>query len=356
MAPIFPHGYALLIGVGASAYPKWSLPVTVKDMQALQAVLTDPALCGYPDDEIHIRSLHDHNATKQAILEGLGWLEERAAADSEATCLVFFSGHGWLDTNSGRYYLLPYDIEPFDLANSALAATTFTTALRRVRAKRLIAFIDSCHAAGMATSKDAPQEEPALKLPSGFEQTSLPKGMVDELKEGQGRAVFTSSRGEQRSWVRPDGSMSIYTYHLVEALHGAGSRPGESTVRLSDLMYYLGQAVPQSANAIGRQQTPFADLATEDFPVALLRGGKGLPGDPLAAVQKEALEKLQQLTIVQASEGSTTVSGDVSDSTLITGDGNVLGDGGISQVIKAEGGSTISGATQIAGGRRDRED
>ena len=27
----------------------------------------------------------------------------------------------------------------------------------------------------------------------------------------------------------------------------------------------------------GREQTPFFDAATEDFPVALLRGGKGLP-------------------------------------------------------------------------------
>ncbi len=37
MANLFAHGYALLIGVGESAYPKWSLPVTVKNMQALSA-------------------------------------------------------------------------------------------------------------------------------------------------------------------------------------------------------------------------------------------------------------------------------------------------------------------------------
>lgn len=41
MTNTFPHGYALLIGVGESAYPKWSLPVTVKDMHAIQSILTD---------------------------------------------------------------------------------------------------------------------------------------------------------------------------------------------------------------------------------------------------------------------------------------------------------------------------
>ena len=35
MTNIFSHGYALLIGVGRCAYDPWSLPVTVRDMQAL---------------------------------------------------------------------------------------------------------------------------------------------------------------------------------------------------------------------------------------------------------------------------------------------------------------------------------
>jgi len=31
MADQFTHGYALLIGVGTTANPRWSLPVTVED-------------------------------------------------------------------------------------------------------------------------------------------------------------------------------------------------------------------------------------------------------------------------------------------------------------------------------------
>ena len=189
MSGAFSHGYALLIGVGESAYPKWSLPVTVKDMQALRTILTDPALCGYPDDDAHIRLLHDAGATKQAILDGLAWLAQQTAADSDATAVVFYSGHGWVADGSGKYYLLPHDVEPFDLAGSALPAEAFTAALRQVKAKRLLVFVDSCHAAGMATAKD----QPAMKLPSGFTQTSLPKGLVEELKQGAGRAVFSSS-------------------------------------------------------------------------------------------------------------------------------------------------------------------
>ena len=210
-----------------------------------------------------------------------GW-PQQTAADSDATAVVFYSGHGWVADGSGKYYLLPHDVEPFDLAGSALPAETFTAALRQVKAKRLLAFVDSCHAAGMATAKD----QPAMKLPSGFTQTSLPKGLVDELKQGAGRAVFSSSTGAQQSWVRPDGSLSLYTYHLIEALKGAGNQPGDTTVRVSNLMNHLGKAVPESARTLCQaEQTPFFDTATEDFSVALLLGGKGLSGAGFSPAQ-----------------------------------------------------------------------
>ncbi|NEQ88158.1 MAG: caspase family protein, partial [Moorea sp. SIO2I5] len=55
----FDHGYALLIGVGESRYPPFSLAVTVKDTQAIYAALIDPDLCAYPDNNDHIRVLNN---------------------------------------------------------------------------------------------------------------------------------------------------------------------------------------------------------------------------------------------------------------------------------------------------------
>lgn len=75
MPNAFTHGYALMVGVGVSAYPALSLPVTVKDIQAIRAILTDPNLCAYPGDDRHIRLNHDKTATRAAILDGLAWLK-----------------------------------------------------------------------------------------------------------------------------------------------------------------------------------------------------------------------------------------------------------------------------------------
>ncbi|MEH2306692.1 MAG: caspase family protein [Nostoc sp.] len=269
MSNHFAHGYALLIGVGRTAESRYSLPVTVKDVQALKTVLTDPNLCAYLDDSEHIRLLQNEQTTRSEILDGLTWLKEKAA-DKDATIVVFYSGHGCFDLSSQSYYLLQHDFNSIDIANTALSGQEFTQALRQIQAKRLWVVIDSCHAEGMATSKG--------ELPADFIATALPKGIVDALKQGEGRAVFTSSRGNQSSYIRPDGTMSIYTYHLIEALKGEANKPGDSKVMLSNLMNHLGKTVLESARTLCQaEQTPFFDTAMEDFPIAMLRGGKGLP-------------------------------------------------------------------------------
>lgn len=325
MADVFAQGYAVLIGVGQCSYPQWSLPVTVKDVQALLAVLRDSNLCGYPSS--HVRLLHDASATRDNIFDGLDWLQAQVTRDPEATAIFYFSGHGWLNQSTNQFYLLPYDVAPYDIPESALSAERLTEALRLVQARRLLVFIDSCHAEGMATAKDPSP----LKLPSELTQVSLPKGIIDELKHGEGRAVFTSSRGKQLSWVRPDDSMSIYTFHLIEALQGAGNIPGDTLVRVSNLMNHLGKTVPTSARELCHaEQTPFFDTATEDFPVAILRGGKGLPTGGWPAVQREAAETNHQITTITGSgaiaqgRGAVAVAGNVHGG-LHTGHGDITG-------------------------------
>jgi len=319
MSQTFAHGYALFVGIGNTYYPSWSLPVTLKDAQALVSIFTDANLCAYPNNDQHIRLLHDASATRQAIVDGLNWLREKAAADSQATIVVYYSGHGWLDKATGIYYLIPHDVKPHNVPKSVLAAQSFTGALRAIQARRLLVVIDSCHAEGMAAAKDDHGE---IDLPPGFTKMTPPKSMIDTLKQGEGRAVFTSSRETQLSYVRPDQTLSIYTYHLIEAFRGAGSREGDMEVHLSNLMNHLGKTVPASAQQFYQQeQTPFFDAATEDFAVALLRGGKGLPVGGWDGVKHEAKEATHR--VVQAyCERSVAIGGDVSGSTIITGDHN----------------------------------
>lgn len=272
------NAHALLIGVGRCEYPKWSLPVTTLDVQELHRVLVDPNLCGYPKEQIRI--LSDEEATRDGIIAAMDELARNAEEDPEATFLVYYSGHGWRQSGEDgeHYFLIPHDVRPFDLAPSALSADDFIQGLRSLRGKRVLVMIDTCHASAMADAKNLVMDA----IPQGFAQEPLPKALVEalveELSAGEGRAVFLSCGEAQKSWILPgEGSLSIFTHHLLAALKGAGSAPKDRLVTVSSLMRHLGEGIPESAREIGKEQTPFFKLEAQDFPVALIRGGKGLP-------------------------------------------------------------------------------
>jgi uncharacterized caspase-like protein len=297
MTKLFNQGYALLIGVGECAYQRLSLPVTVKDTQAIYAALIDPELCAYPDDKEHIRVLNNGEATRDLILDGLKWLKEKAEIEPEATIFVYYSGHGWLNKDDNSFYLIQHDVKPAKLAATALSGKAFTEALREIHAERLLVVIDSCHAAGMATSK-APEESDAELLDKfdHFQRVAPSKGLIDALKQGKGRVVFTSSEGEQKSWIKKDNSMSIYTFHFLEALQGAANKPGDREVKVSNLMNHLSKAVPETARKLhGSEQTPHFDMDAGDFIIANLRGGKGLPDKGWEQVKPEATQKIDRI-------------------------------------------------------------
>lgn len=326
MSTCFDRGYALLIGVGECAHKDWSLPVTVKDIHAVQKILMAPELCGYPAD--NIRLLHDENATRDKILQGLAWLKEKSSQNPDCTVLIYYSGHGWYDRKTGNYYLIPHDVseDPNEIVNTALSAEAFTNGIREIQSQRVLVTIDSCHAWGMAATKG---EEAIASIPPRFLRTMTPKNILTSLSQGKGRAVFTSCDGDEKSWIRNDDLMSIYTYHFVEALQGAGNSPDDTVVRLSNLMNYLAKTVPESAKRqFGTTQTPNFDISNEDFGVTigLLRGGKGLPKEGWDALKDEAAAKIRH--IVQAvGAGSMASAGNM---TAVQGNnsGNVAMGGG----------------------------
>lgn len=322
MTQLFDHGYALLVGVGRCAESQLSLPVTVKDVQALRQILANPNFCAYPDHSQHLRLLHDEAATRQAILSGLDWLNVQAQADPEATLIVYYSGHGWLESTTGSYYLIPHDFDAYDWRNTALSAQALSQALGSITAGRMLVVLDTCHAAGIPHT-------PEPRLPQGVVATAAPQRLIEVLTQNQGRVVFTSCQRQQKSWIRPDSRLSFYAHHLIEALQGAASRPGPTAVTPLDLANHLSTAVPASVAAMGAQQNPqFAGVETEQFAIALLRGGRGLPAAGWEPTQEHS-PRHNQPQVTASGNRSIAIGGHITGSTLITGDNNVTGSGNL---------------------------
>jgi hypothetical protein len=283
----FSNGYALLIGVNEHSVDRWALPDVAKDVAALREVLSHPDRCAYIEENVKV--VHGAEATQAGIMKGLAWLQQRIKADGSGntTALVYYSGHGWLDrsTDPPDAYLVPYDTEEGNVPFTALEATQFARAIDKLDAERLLVILDCCHAGAMGV-KDAEATAPARFQEVAFEPvlflgstkaTAAPGSRdLHALAVGSGRAVLSSSVGSQVSCMRSDRRMSIFTYHLIEALTGHAQPEGGATeVLVTDVMSYTTRHVPRSARVQGSEQTPDYRLSG-NFPVALLLGGKGL--------------------------------------------------------------------------------
>jgi uncharacterized caspase-like protein len=224
------------------------------DARALRDVLVHPARCGYAPDKL--RLLSGAESTRQGVFDALDWLADELAAipDGDSTAILYFSGHGHVEGD--EHYLIPYDLNLRRMRSSAIRATDFADAVAQLTPRRLLVVLDCCHAAGMAVKQAAPAPAPfasaaippALFLP---EAKSLAAG---RLASGAGRAVLSSCQPGESSYLRADGRMSIFTFHLIEALTGhAQPSGGAPEVLVSDLASYLQRS---SGKARGRSMAP----------------------------------------------------------------------------------------------------
>ncbi|MCB9436502.1 MAG: caspase family protein [Anaerolineales bacterium] len=229
----FEHGYALVIGVGETKNPKYSLPITANDALAVKEFLTKRA--GYLSEQVKV--LTDEQAAIPTIQAAFDWLREKVRVDANATAIVYYSGHG-MATTTDDYFFIPHEYNPHDFLSTALNMSMFNTWLQDVSAQRMVVFLDCCHAGGAVLTKDV------------FQADLIPKAINPQLLAGSGRALIASSTETQSSYILGGHHNSLFTEVLIEAM----SHPGE--VEVLDVFRLLREEVKRRALSVGKEQQP----------------------------------------------------------------------------------------------------
>ncbi|WP_440030165.1 caspase family protein [Chromobacterium amazonense] len=267
----YPQGHALLIGV-ANYQQISSLPAAVlNDVIDVAAALTSPNYCGYVP--ANVVTLLDAEATRPAVLKGLSELATRANIDD--TVCVFFSGHGGIVGNPGDEdsILVTVDSDLADIKNTSISSDELAAALTRIKAKRLLVFIDACHAGGASISKNLTDAK-GYSLKSGYLENTFTK-----LAVGRGRALMASCRADEVSNVFLGARNSVFTTALLAGLRGAADTNGSGFIKVFDLFHYISEEIPK---LIPNDQHPVfkADNLEGNFPIALSHGGRKSPNSP----------------------------------------------------------------------------
>lgn len=223
--PTLDHAHALIIGVANYKDSSISdLPEVANDVQAIHAVLIDPQVAAYPPDQVKL--LLNEQASASAIRAAFAALAD--ACKPEATALIYISSHGHALPNGE--YLIPYDADNSSesaLIGSAIQDAEVKAMLSAIQADRVVVILDCCHAGGITKAMDTPK---------AF--TGVNESFAKQLGIGKGRAVFASSRSDQKSYILPGDSNSLFTKYILEGLRGGANHDG-GLIRIFDLWDYV---------------------------------------------------------------------------------------------------------------------
>lgn len=238
--------YVLAIGVGNYLDKSLALLFPAKDARDFANVLAGQKGGLYSD--VKIRVLTDEQATKDAILNGLDWIERQTTQHDVA--MIFLAGHGVNDKN-GDYYFLPATVDLEHLRASGLPFMEVQKTIRNIAGKTLF-FVDSCHAGSV--------------MPGRRGMSDL-NGVINELASaGNGAVVFAASTGRQYSLEKPEWQNGAFTKALVEGLRGRADvrHTGRVTFKMLDL--YISERVKELTHG---EQTPTTGVpgTVEDFPI-----------------------------------------------------------------------------------------
>lgn len=185
--------------------------------------------------ERNVELLVNDGATQSSIRKTVEtWLPNRVKPGSRV--LVYYSGHGAPDPQSGEAYLVPYDGDPNYLPDTGYPLKRLYEALGKAKAKEVIVLLDSCFSGAGGRSVLAKGARPMVLVQEG---ARLPPNL----------AVLSSSQGAQISTSFPDKGHGLFTYYFVKAL-----REGKKT--LADIYEAIKPEVEDEAKRQNIQQAP----------------------------------------------------------------------------------------------------
>ena len=240
--------YVLAIGVGGYSDKSLALQFPAKDARDFAEAMSMQKGRLYGD--VITRVLTDGAATKEAILEGLDWIERQTTQHDVA--MIFLAGHGVNDKN-GDYYFLPTTVDLEKLRATGLPFMEVQKTIRNIAGKTLF-FVDTCHSGSI--------------MGAGRRGMGDLNGVINELASaGNGAIVFAASTGRQYSLEKPEWQNGAFTKALVEGVLGKADtkRTGRVTFKMLDL--YISERVKELTRG---EQTPTTGVpgTVEDFPIA----------------------------------------------------------------------------------------
>jgi|GEM_PF-3105512 len=230
-SPSLPAGHSWLLGIGINDYQAFpGLQNAVRDIQSI-AALMQGAFDVAPDKTI---LLYNEEATREKIIATLDWLVRQVQPEDKL--LIYYSGHGHLDTYTEKGYWIPHNAQRDNTAHY-IRNSTIRDYIDDIRARHTLLISDSCFSGTL--------------LVRG---TSRSGDLLDELESRTSRWVLCSGRNDEEVADGPPGGNSPFTAGILEVLQQHGQN-GIQVSKLADQVIEITRAnykqLPEGAPLFG---------------------------------------------------------------------------------------------------------
>jgi TCP-1/cpn60 chaperonin family protein/caspase domain-containing protein len=211
--------------IGTSRYDSdpelHALPAVRGNLTALESVLTDPARCGLPPEHVEV-------VTDPANAAAVGAVLGDAAEAAEDLLLIYYAGHGLIDSQGSLYLGLTTTRSGVQLRFSALPYEWIRGALHESGASTRVVVLDCCFSGRAINAQAGPEAVIGgqVEIEDAYTLTSTSRNRTALAPEG---ARFTAFTGELLDLLRngvPDGPEIITLDLLYFELRRALMRKG----------------------------------------------------------------------------------------------------------------------------------
>ncbi len=259
-----------------------NLQYAAKDARDFADTLLSPRAGRFSAERVDV--LLDKAVTADRVRRSIARIEQEATEDD--LVVLYFSSHGSspemdpaaASAKSG--FVLMHDTEYQKVLNTATAYPMYelVNSINRFRARRVIAFLDTCYSGdtvGPRGARSLNGAEGSKGLMVGLQEA---EEITRAVPQDKARVIITSSGANERSWESDDGAggNGYFTRYLLEAM-----KKDSGQDNISQVFRYINETVPAAVarEKSGAPQHPqFRSFPDPKFDINILIGAPETEG------------------------------------------------------------------------------
>jgi len=258
---IKPHLYLLVLASEKFENTKFDLTYAVKDANDIAKNFSNSKSF----EKVYLKKLFNKSFTTDSILQLKQYLSKASTND---VVMVFFAGHGYLDTDF-NYYFPTYYTNFNDPKINSVPFNMFDDLFKSIKPSRKLMFIDACFSGEVdVDAKSLPADNPTndnekqkdrstlsgKQLLTQSSALEMSKVVFSDLRQNSGATIISSAGGNEAAFEGEDWNNGLFTYCVLNGLKNLkADKNSDGLITLSELQTFVAEQVNKLSDGA---QTP----------------------------------------------------------------------------------------------------